>query len=269
MTLRLSATQLDMFFRCGEQWRRRYIAGEIIPPGIAAHVGSGLHKASEVNFSQKIETGEDLPLVDVTDAARDGYIHKLQNDGVYMTREDAQARERLFDEGLAQVIDLATVLHSEFAPSIEPVMVEREVSMVDEDTGVEWLGYIDLEETETIHELKTTGKSWSQADVDSSTQGTLYPRLIESVTGIKPAQIEFDIFRKLKTQPQLSVLFTERDDSDWLAFQQRVKTMIKMVDAGLAPPASPGSWICHPKWCGWFSVCKYVSDRRRRLPNLS
>jgi hypothetical protein len=48
-----------MFQRCGEQYRRRYLENEIIPPGISARIGSGVHKAAEINFRAKIQTGED------------------------------------------------------------------------------------------------------------------------------------------------------------------------------------------------------------------
>lgn len=41
----LSVSQLDTFTRCGEQFRRRFMEGECIPPGIAARIGSGVHKA--------------------------------------------------------------------------------------------------------------------------------------------------------------------------------------------------------------------------------
>ena len=38
MIAHLSVSQLGMFQRCGEQWRRRYLDEEVIPPGIAARV---------------------------------------------------------------------------------------------------------------------------------------------------------------------------------------------------------------------------------------
>ena len=69
MIKHLSISQLGMFQRCGEQWRRRYLDEEVFPPGIAARVGSGVHKAAEINFKSKMQTGEDMPLDAVQDAA--------------------------------------------------------------------------------------------------------------------------------------------------------------------------------------------------------
>ena len=65
----LSPTQLGMYLRCGEQYRRRYIEKEIVPPGIALIKGGSVHKAAETNFRQKIESREDLPIKDIREAA--------------------------------------------------------------------------------------------------------------------------------------------------------------------------------------------------------
>ena len=67
-------SSLGTALRCGEQFRRRYIEGERVPPGVAAGRGTGVHKANEVNLNQKVITGTDLKLSDLKDAARDGFV---------------------------------------------------------------------------------------------------------------------------------------------------------------------------------------------------
>ena len=47
-------SNLGTALRCGEQFRRRYIEGERIPPGVAAGRGTGVHNANDVNLSQKV-----------------------------------------------------------------------------------------------------------------------------------------------------------------------------------------------------------------------
>ena len=39
----LSPSQMGMYCRCGEQYRRRYIEKEIIPPGFALIKGGSVH----------------------------------------------------------------------------------------------------------------------------------------------------------------------------------------------------------------------------------
>ena len=58
----ISDSQLRMLTRCGIQYENRYVMGEIIPPGIAAVRGIGVHRAAAANGQQKIESGSDHPL---------------------------------------------------------------------------------------------------------------------------------------------------------------------------------------------------------------
>ena len=79
----ISPSMLGLFSRCQEAFRRRYIEGVKLPPGIAACIGTGMHKGAEANHRQKIESGVDMPLGDIQDAARDGYNAALAN-GVFI-----------------------------------------------------------------------------------------------------------------------------------------------------------------------------------------
>ena len=63
----LSVTQLKMYLRCPLQYKYRYIHGLRIPPTGAITLGKSIHSALEENYSQKIETHQDLPLDHVTD----------------------------------------------------------------------------------------------------------------------------------------------------------------------------------------------------------
>ena len=65
----LSPSSLEMYAKCGEQFRRRYIEGDKIPPGVSMLRGTGVHAGVEANMRQKIDTYRDLPVSDVVDAA--------------------------------------------------------------------------------------------------------------------------------------------------------------------------------------------------------
>jgi hypothetical protein len=71
----LSQTQLTMYEKCGESYRRRYCdcEGEKIPPGIALVKGTGVHGGSKANFKQKIETKEDLSRKKIIDISEKNY----------------------------------------------------------------------------------------------------------------------------------------------------------------------------------------------------
>ena len=87
MIKHISPSSANMAWRCGEQYRRRYIQGEIIPPAIALGRGRGVHSANRRNLEQKINTFEDMPENDLCDIARDEYIESFKN-GVFLTKEE-------------------------------------------------------------------------------------------------------------------------------------------------------------------------------------
>ena len=74
----LSATQLTMYWRCPEQYRRRYLEGETIPPAIALIQGGAFHVGCETNFKQKVGTHEDLPASQIADVAVASFDDRLK-----------------------------------------------------------------------------------------------------------------------------------------------------------------------------------------------
>jgi len=83
----LSISQISMYTRCGEQHRRRYGLGEIIPPGVSLICGSGTHKGIETTLTRKIETGALATDEEVGDAARDCVVKAFAG-GEFLLSED-------------------------------------------------------------------------------------------------------------------------------------------------------------------------------------
>jgi len=77
----ITQSMLGMFLRCPHQFERRYLRGEIIPPGIAARRGSATH--------------EDLPVGDLRDAARDHYVRLVKEEGVFISKDQLPEKEKL------------------------------------------------------------------------------------------------------------------------------------------------------------------------------
>ena len=262
----VSPSQVATFSRCPEQWRRRYLENEKIPPGIAAHVGGGVHAGAEINHVQKIDSGVDLPEGDVLDAARDGYVQRVERVGVYLTREERSAAERLLGEGQDRTVRLARAYCREVAPRLQPATVEQHL-VIDpsELDGIAVQGYLDLTTTDDrIVDIKTSAKAWSPSRPDEEIQPTVYWRLYEATTGRAPRSFRYEVIvgtKKREYRQDDDFLTTTRDDSDWQAFLRRVQTMARMVRAGAFPPAPTGSWQCNPKWCGYYTTCPYQSRR--------
>jgi hypothetical protein len=170
----ITQSMLGMFLRCPHQFERRYLRGEIIPPGIAARRGSATHKAAQINHEQKLHSQEDLPVGDLQDAARDHYVRLIQDEGVFIPKDQIAEKDTLLAKGLDAAIRLTTLYRESLAPAIQPLLVEEKMTM---DAGLDLplQGTIDVLTTDNwLPDLKTADKSKGPKEADNSLQLTLY-----------------------------------------------------------------------------------------------
>lgn len=248
---------LAMALRCGEQFRRRYILGQIIPPSIAMARGTALHAANETNLVQKVGTKKDLPLSDLQDAARDSYVRSLRN-GIFLSKPEASSKDRLVNEGLNQSLDLTTLYHAEVAPEIVPIEVERPFK-IDLGLGLPIAGRIDHEQSQEVDDLKSASKSWVEGKINREIQPVFYSIAHENEFNVRPL-FRYHILVALKRKPKRQVQERICTDADYNALFARIETFIKMIQSGVFPPAEIGTWACSEKYCGYHSTCVYVGN---------
>ncbi len=264
----INQTLIGMWTRCPEQVRRRYIEGETIPPGIAARIGTGVHKGAEVNHLAKIVSGKDEPLSVIQDAARDGYVKSIQ-DGVFFPPDKAASARKEIAEGVDTTVTLATLYGTSAAPKIKPAIVEKTITMAVDGIDRPFIGTVDVYTVDRwMPDLKTGAKKWPQSRADSSAQFTLYNELIRHETGEYPTRLSAEVFTKTK-EPAHQSLETTRCPEDFDALIKRVHVMMRMIDAGIFPPADPDSWMCQMAYCGYFLSCPYIASHRKTLPKRS
>lgn len=257
MKPQLHATSVATFSRCGEQFRRRYIEGERMPPGIAAHVGSGVDLAVTANLTQKIQDGTLLSAEAVKDLAREGFQAALDRDGVLYSEEEAERGEDVVaGEAADKAVRLADLHHAELAPVIEPVAVQWPWSLALADYDLELVGTADVREDGRIRDTKTSAKSPTADAADKSLQLTAYAMAATVIEGRTP-EVSLDYLVDLKT-PKTVVLSSTRTDSDFAALLNRVAVIDDAITAGIFPPADPDSWMCSKRFCGFWSTCRYV-----------
>ena len=133
----LSASSIDTFQRCQLQWYHRYVLGERQPPSIALVQGGSVHKSAEYEYAYKLEAGEDAPLDECLDVARDTF--ELEAEQV----EDWEGTKP--SAVLDETVNLARLYREELAPAVMPVSVEREILLSDESWPWPLLGYVDVE----------------------------------------------------------------------------------------------------------------------------
>lgn len=266
MTDSIHQSTLNMALRCGEQFRRRHIEGHIIPPGIAAGRGTGVHKANEVNLQAKVKTKEDLPLSDLQDVARDGYVHAFRN-GVFIPKENQGEKDRLMNDGLNDAVRCTKVYHEKVAPSIHPIEIEQPFRI---DVGLELplAGRMDYQEEPVVGDLKTTTQKWAKGRIESEIQVPFYSFAHEHQKGVRPEfRYHVLIARRGKngnpTSEDYQPLSHTCTDKDYNALFAKVGLFIQMLKKGLFPPANPTSWWCSENWCGYFSTCRYQGAGER------
>jgi len=257
---------LNMFLKCGEQGRRRYIENEIIPPGIAALRGTGTHKGAEINHKQKIETHTDLPLSDIKDATRDAYVHKAKKDGIYLPKELVSQKNTILNIGLIDALRCTECYHKDIAPNIQPVAAEERIEPI--EIGLELPLSIKIDYWQQNHklgDLKTAGMKWQKDRITQEIQPVLYS-LGYLITYKKNPTFRYDITiaRHGKDGNATSIEADHQEmtatNQDYSALYAKMEALIEMLKTGIFPPSNQNNWWCDPKWCGFWYTCKFVGN---------
>jgi PD-(D/E)XK nuclease superfamily protein len=257
----LSQSMIGMIERCPAQFERRYINGEIHPPGVAARRGSATHKAISTNHGRKLITGQDLPVGDLQDAARDEYMRLIKTEGVFIPKADVGSKYAILNQGLNAAIRLTGLYHAKVAPAIMPAMVEERLEM-DVGLPVPVAGTIDTATIDDwLPDFKTTECKKAESEAAVSIQLTIYSALFAQRVGRWPKKVSLEILVD-KKDPETQSLVSARGPEDWEALIPRIEAIWRQIMAGIFPPCDPQSWVCSPTWCGYFASCKYASRRR-------
>lgn len=259
----LSPSQLDMACRCGEQYRRAYVEKDRCPPGIAQARGTAVHTAAAENFRQKITSGRDISIEDFKGIAAEAFDCEISG-GISIGADDGNISVAIGEER-DLVVDLAELHGRVQAPDYRrPVLVEAEFR-IELPGPFDALGIIDLaDDRRIVADLKTSRRKKKQADADSSAQLTMYAAGHKQLTGELPTEARLDVAVGTKTEAVRQVLSTERGPADFAALAARINAVAKAIEAGVFLPVDPGSWVCSPRYCGYFNNgCPYVNSERR------
>jgi hypothetical protein len=250
-----------MGLRCGEQFRRRYIEGEIIPPGIGAGRGTAVHAGNKANLGQKILSKKDLPLSDLKDATRDGYVRAFSG-GVYIPKDEISEKEKLLNGGLNEALRLIGLYREKVAPEIQPMAVEESFE-IDVGLPLNLAGRMDYQEKPKVGDIKTTTKSWAEGQILREIQPVFYSFAHEKMRGMRP-EFVYHILVALKKEEKLQEQKMTASDNDYRALFAKLKMFCHMLETGTFLPANPGSWWCSEKWCGYWGTCPYQGNGKRQ-----
>lgn len=258
----LSASQLETFWRCGEQYRRRYIERERIPPGIVLLVGSGVHIGAETNFKQKIDSHVDLPIDDIIDAAVNGFETRIRKDSFELTTEESSIGARkVIAQAKDQVAAMAEILAIEVVADYQPTEVEVTTLIEMPECSHDLVTVTDVRDDRSrVVDFKTSGRKKNLQEVHASIQLTAYAAAYRADHGTDPAAVMLDTLLKNKRVDR-QVLTSQRDVTDYVVLAERIDATLQAINAGIYTPTSPLNWQCSERWCGYARTCPFFSKR--------
>ncbi len=255
----LSPSQILMMQRCPAQWYYRYVCGFKVPPSGAMSTGSALHAGAYHNYSQKIESHEDLPTDDVLDAFSTDF--EARKSETQWNKDEKP--EELKDKG-ARALD---VYQTEVASSIQPTLVEDKARLEIPNFNYDLIVVPDLIQKieggkESVRDIKFTTKSPDGVSsgnvhpkVSDLTQLTFYALARSEKTGeaIEDGSLDYCVgTKKSASAIPVPVKFTTQDF-------QYAKNMIaltaRQIELEHYPP-NRQSIMCSRRYCGYFNECE-------------
>lgn len=256
----LSPSSVEMFCRCAESWRRRYVLGDKIPPGVSLVRGISFHKGVEFNFGQKVNTRQDLPEPQINEVISSSFDDTIKRQGILLTKDEENVgKKKVLGQTKDATIRLGSLYRQKSAPEIQPLVVEDSQRIEIPDGSHDILGRLDLVDDQyKIRDYKTSGKKKNQSEIDGAIAMTMYAltfrRKFNRATGGLVWHVMVD-----KKEPEIQTLTTERTLEHVDALVARINAVLHGIRVGSFPPCPPGAWWCDSRYCGYHQTCKYVS----------
>jgi len=242
-----SITQLTSYLNCPAQYRYSYI--ENLPWEFQSSdlVFGGVCHQTIASFHQKHYSLDEI----VADFDRRWQTAVESTDNLRFRNGDAK---QLTTRGRR----LMEIYHQLFSEVVaDDVELFFELPMLDLVTGQyaeqTIQGRIDLVAVGTVYELKTSSKSYNQAQADDSLQLTFYSWAYQYLYG-KPAK-NLKLVALVKTQaPKVQVLETNRTMSDFTRLYNLMTDVIEAIDKGVFYPNPMSTYGCQN--CQFQKTCK-------------
>lgn len=273
---RISPSALDKYLKCGESYRRKYVAGDrFFRSSIPLLVGKGVHKALEVDNGLKFNEGQSITIPEAKDVAVATFEEEYNEaDEVaewdaenYTHRKPTKVQKAQGVDRTAKTAETYTV---ETSPKIVPNLIEEPVvaqlpSDEFEGGAFQINGILDYTTEDGIGDLKTGKKAWSQDRVDGRLQLSVYGMMFRSRFGEWPRHLWVDnITHYVRKAPVYQRLMTRRDTDDYHVAIRQIVTALKGITSGTYLPAPEGVWWCSRRWCEFFDDCPFVAARRKK-----
>jgi hypothetical protein len=241
----LSVSSLNLFVRCPEAWKRRYIDHEPERPSGKMVCGGAAGAALVQNFGFMIERGEGL----TTEQLLDEFSAELED------RSESEEVDWGTDKPGAMkdsAIGALRIYHTHIAPDVIPIHVEREVVLSWPDFPADLVGYLDMETADdVIVDFKCVGQRISKDKARAELQPSAY-LAARRAEGDPAARFEFHTLIRT-TKPTAEIVPAPRTEAQLDLLTNRVFSIARAMEwrwledcwQGAGPDVA---WMC--RGCG-------------------
>ncbi len=172
----LSYNQIRLYQNCPLKYYLFYVKEIQFPINDKIFLGIVFHAVLEYYFAKKI-AGQELEKFQIIDRFSDQF-QSMEDENPVMWES---AKGKIKDRGIA----FTRYFLNEMAPSIEPLMTEKELETTIPELGIKIKGVLDLVEQDfSITDFKTTTAKWSKSRISNSLlQMVIYKYLFEQNFG--------------------------------------------------------------------------------------
>jgi len=246
----LSISQIEMWQRCGLQYKFRYVDAKIRPPGISLIEGTNHHETLAANYSTKMKTGRDLAIKQLLEMFTERML-----DGTKGLRGDQWEGEKLDNVIQRGRRMLHAHMHRVARYYRQPIAVELETPEGFQIGGVPFVVRTDLllrgSNGNRVVDHKTCKVMGKPSKEDAAKSQQLTAEALATDTPF----VEYSLLIKNGTAERCPSP-RRRGKADFDSLIITVREVARAISAGSFPPCNPyRSWMCNPKWCGWYDIC--------------
>jgi PD-(D/E)XK nuclease superfamily len=263
----IHASGLSTLSLCGELFRRVYVEGERRPPGVAAVIGTAVHKTAAIDLARKMQTGKGASPAEVKQVAADALEATWLGESPLLSPEEKTIGvPKVKGEAKDEAIDLALLHNRELTPQLNPKGLERKMRLILDGFPFDVEGTIDVDEEDQINDLKTSAKSPSEDAAEGMPQLDMYSMMRSHIEKrpVKRQGLNFLV----KTKVSKLVRVHAPAPKQFTAIVRRIERAAHVWQTGAfypVDPSGPSGWVCTPKWCGFFNDCEFGRARKVQI----
>lgn len=247
----LSHSRVELFAKCPEAYRQRYLRGvrglpsEPLATGTMTHAIIGAYYQSLMKKPRMSKAEREQTSLDAAGDIMVGLVDEARKAGHPLPFE------RDPDDVEEQAVELGRVYIKQRPQHVKPVAIERKIEVDLGDDLPPLVGYVDVEAEASLVEIKTTSRAVSKPIGSWILQGLIYQSAI-------PKPVEYHVLVKTK-EPRLLVssalaLAYDRDQSRRALEVVRhvARSIIRLTETVGPDEAWPMLGVSHPWAC---SMC--------------